>query len=129
MKSFRNPSNIHKPVAGYSHQIEISGAERLLFLSGQIGMRPDGRLPEDPIEQLDMAFENQIRNLQAAGMDVPDLVKLTFYLAGEMDPAKRKDVIAARLQGHKPCMTLIFVAGLANPAIKVELDAWASKEG
>ncbi len=129
MKRFLNPPNVHSPVAGYTHQIELQGAERLLFLSGQIGMHEDGSLPVDPIEQLDMAFENLIRNLHAAGMDVPDLVKLTFYLVGEMDPGKRKDVIAARLQGHKPCMTLMFVAGLANASLKVELDAWASKEG
>jgi 2-iminobutanoate/2-iminopropanoate deaminase len=129
MKRFLNPPDIHPPVAGYTHQIEVSDAERLLFFSGQIGMRPDGSLPEAPIEQLDMAFENLIRNLHAAGMEVDDLVKLTFYLVGDMDPVKRKDIINARLQGHKPCMTLMFVAGLASPTIKVELDAWASKEG
>ncbi len=32
MKHFRNPANIHPPVAGYTHRIEVSGAERLLFL-------------------------------------------------------------------------------------------------
>jgi hypothetical protein len=27
---------------------------------------------------------------------------------------------------HIPCMTLVYVAGLATPTIKVEVDAWAS---
>jgi len=33
MKKFRNPENIHGPVAGYTHQIEVSGEKRWLVLS------------------------------------------------------------------------------------------------
>ena len=54
-------------------------------------------------------------------------MKLTFYLVGEMDAAKRRDVIAARLKSHRPCMTLLFVAALASPIYRVEIDAWASR--
>ena len=64
MKQYRNPPDVHPPVAGYTHQIEITGAERLLILSGQIGRNPDGSVPEDPVEQLRVAFENLERNLQ-----------------------------------------------------------------
>jgi 2-iminobutanoate/2-iminopropanoate deaminase len=74
-----------------------------------------------------VAWENLYRNLQAARMDVDDLVKLTFYLVGEMDAKRRGELLAARLKGHKPCMTLVFVASLASPVYKVELDAWASQ--
>lgn len=127
MKAYRNPSTIHQPVAGYTHQIEIRGPERLLALSGQVGMRENGHVPDDPIEQLDVALENVRRNLQAAGMGVPDLFKLTFYLVGQMDAIRRREVITARLEGHQPCMTLLYVAALASPIYKVEVDAWASK--
>jgi 2-iminobutanoate/2-iminopropanoate deaminase len=126
MKEYRNPPNVHAPMAAYTHQIEIRGPERLLILSGQIGRREDGTMPEDPVEQLEVAWENLHRNLRAANMDVEDLVKLTFYLVGEMDAERRREVLASRLKGHKPCMTLLFVASLASPDYKVELDAWAS---
>ena len=126
MKEYRNPPNVHAPMAAYTHQIEIRGPERLLILSGQIGRREDGTMPEDPIEQLEVAWENLHRNLRAANMDVEDLVKLTFYLVGEMDAERRREVLASRLKGHEPCMTLLFVASLASPDYKVELDAWAS---
>ena len=125
MKQFRNPPDVHAPVAAYTHQIEISG-ERLLVISGQVGLRPDGTLPADPIEQVEAALENVLRNLQAAGMGVQDLVKITFYLVGEMDAARRREVIAAKFGGHKPCSTLIYVAALASPQYRVEIDAWAS---
>jgi enamine deaminase RidA (YjgF/YER057c/UK114 family) len=127
MKEFRNPQDVHAPLGSYSHQIEVRGNERLLVISGQVGMRQDGAVPEDPFEQIDVAFENIFRNLQAAGMDVKDLIKITYYLVGELDTAKRREVILSKLQGHQPCSTLLFVAGLASPVYKVEIDAWASR--
>jgi len=127
MKEFRNPQNVHKPLGSYSHQIEITGNERMLILSGQVGMREDGSVPEDPLEQIDVALENIFRNLRAANMDVKDIVKLTYYLVGEIDTAKRRELVASKLQGHQPCSTLMYVAALATPVYRVEIDAWASR--
>jgi len=127
VKEFRNPPDVHQPVGAYSHQIEIRGNERLLVISGQVGMREDGTVPEDPLEQIELAFENIFRNLRAAGMDVRDLIKITYYLVGEIDIAKRREIVLSKLQGHQPCSTLLYVAGLASPVYKVEIEAWASR--
>jgi 2-iminobutanoate/2-iminopropanoate deaminase len=127
MKEFRNPQNVHPPLGSYSHQIEIKGNERRLVLSGQVGMRQDGTVPDDPIEQIDVAFENIFCNLQAANMNIKDIIKLTYYLVGEIDTIKRRELVASRLQGHAPCSTLVYVAALANPIYKVEIEAWASR--
>ena len=126
MKKFRNPREVHQPLGAYSHQVEITGNERVLVLSGQVGMREDGTVPEDPIEQMEIAFENIFRNLRAANMDVKDIIKLTYYLVGEIDTTKRRELVVSKLQGHKPCSTLLFVAGLASPFYKVEIEALAS---
>ena len=90
-------------------------------------MRQDGTLPEDPYEQMDLAFENIVRNLAAANMEVKDLIKITYYLVGEFDTAKRRELVSSKLQGHQPCSTLLYVAALASPAFRVEIDAWASR--
>jgi 2-iminobutanoate/2-iminopropanoate deaminase len=127
MKEFRNPQDVHEPLGSYSHQIEIKGNERMLVLAGQVGMREDGTIPDDPFEQIDLAFENIFRNLRAADMDVKDIIKLTYYLVGEIDTAKRREVILSKLQGHQPCSTLLYVAALASPMFRVEIDAWASR--
>ncbi len=127
MKEFRNPEDVHQPIGSYTHQIEIAGNERVLILSGQVGIREDGSVPEDPIEQIDVALENVFRNLRAANMDVKDIVKLTYYLVGEMDTTKRRELTASKLRGHKPCSTLVYVAALASPIYRVEIDAWASR--
>jgi 2-iminobutanoate/2-iminopropanoate deaminase len=127
MKEFRNPQSIHQPLGSYSHQIEVRGNERMLVLSGQVGMREDGTVPDDPIEQMDIALENIFHNLRAANMDVKDIIKLTYYLVGEIDTAKRRELVVSKLQGHQPCSTLLYVAALASPIYKVEIDAWASR--
>ena len=127
MKEFRNPQDIHHPLGGYSHQIELTGNERMLVLSGQVGMREDGTIPADPLEQIDIAMENIFRNLRAANMDVKDLIKITYYLVGDIDTTRRRELVASKLQGHKPCSTLLYVARLATPNILVEIDAWASR--
>lgn len=127
MKDFRNPPDVHEPLGSYSHQIEVSGNERLLVISGQVGMRQDGTVPKDPYEQIDLAFENISRNLRAANMDMKDIVKLTYYLVGEFDTPKRREVVLSRLQGHQPCSTLLYVAALASPVFRVEIEAWAAR--
>jgi enamine deaminase RidA (YjgF/YER057c/UK114 family) len=126
VKEFRNPQDVHQPLGSYSHQIEVS-AERLLVISGQVGMSEDGTIPDDAFEQIDLAFENIFRNLRAADMDVKDIIKITYYLVGEIDTVKRREVVLSKLQGHQPCSTLLYVAALASPAFRVEIDAWASR--
>jgi enamine deaminase RidA (YjgF/YER057c/UK114 family) len=126
MKEFRNPPDVHQPLGSYSHQIEVNH-ERLLVISGQVGMSEDGTIPDDPYQQIDLAFENIFRNLHAANMSVKDIIKLTYYLVGEMDTTKRREVVLSKLEGHQPCSTLLYVAALASPAFRVEIDAWASR--
>ncbi len=128
MKEFRNPSEIHAPLGSYSHQVEIRGNERMLVISGQVGMRNDGTVPEDPLEQMEIAFENILQNLRAANMEIKDIIKLTYFLVGEVDTEKRRELVQAILQGHQPCSTLLYVSRLADLAYKVEIEAWASRK-
>lgn len=127
MKTYRNPQHIHQPLAAYSHQIEIREPVRWLVLSGQVGQDENGHIPEDPIHQLNMALEDITRNLHAANMEIYDIVKMTFYLVGNMDAEQRREVISAWLRDHRPTMTLLYVAALAAPVYKVEIDAWACR--
>ncbi len=125
---FRNPAGVHAPVAAYSHQVEVPAGARWLVLAGQVGMRPDGSLPADAAEQLEVALDNVRRNLDAAGMDVGNIVKLTTYLVGEVDPDRRRQLFGAFFGDHRPCTTLLYVSALGTPALKAEVDAWAASE-
>ncbi len=128
VKTFRNPPQIAAPLAAYSHQAEITGSVRWLVLSGQVGMTPAGELPDDPIEQFGLALENVAANLAAAGMRPEDVVKLTIYLVGEIDLHRRRKRLSAWLNDLRPCMTVMTVAGLATPDLRVEIEAIACAE-
>ncbi|HKW69437.1 MAG TPA: RidA family protein [Candidatus Dormibacteraeota bacterium] len=127
MSTPRNPESIHPPIGAYSHQVEVRAGSRLLAIAGQVGRSPDGQVPQDPIEQTSVALENVRRNLEAAGMDIKDVVKLNWYLVGQMDLARRREVLTAWLGDHRPASTLVYVAALAAPEYRVEIEAWAAK--
>ncbi len=127
MKTFRNPPDVHPPQGMYTHQVELQGPERLLILSGQVGAWPDGGVPEDGLEQLDLVLDNIALNLQAAGMGFGDVIKTTTFLVGEFDLPALREKIRERYEGHAPCSTLVYVAGLASPAYKIEIEVWASR--
>jgi len=124
---FRNPTTVHNPLASYSHQAEVNNKEKWLVMSAQIGMDKEEFIPTDVLSQIEIAFDNIALNLEAAEMEIKDLVKLILYFVGEHDVEQRRSLISARLGEHQPCMTVIYVAGLASPALKVEIDAWACK--
>jgi enamine deaminase RidA (YjgF/YER057c/UK114 family) len=128
MKQARNPDAIHAPIGRYVHHIEIENPQKLLFISGQVGMRADGSVPEDAVDQLAVALENLLANLHAAGLETTDLVKVTTYVVGDgLDPARRRAEMDRLLGEHVPTSTLVFVAALAAPQYKVEIDGWAGR--
>jgi enamine deaminase RidA (YjgF/YER057c/UK114 family) len=129
MKQSRNPGSIHAPVGRYVHQISLDNPEKLVFISGQVGMRPDGSVPEDAVEQLAVALENVLRNIEAAGLETSDLVKITTYVVAgaQLDAARRRSEMERLLGDHVPTSTLVFVTGLAAPEYKVEIDGWAAR--
>jgi 2-iminobutanoate/2-iminopropanoate deaminase len=125
--SFENPSSIHAPLGLYSHTVVVPGGTELLFISGQVGVRPDGSTPPTIAEQADQVFANIVALLRFHGLVPSDIVKLTtFMVAGQDGDAVR----AARLKylgSHRPTSTAVFVSGLVDPAWLVEVEAVAAK--
>lgn len=129
MKQARNPETVHPPVGRYVHSIEVGGESRLLFISGQVGKDRDGNVPADPLAQFELALQNVLANLEAAGFEPTDLVKIVTYVVGELPSAGRREAIDRVLGSHVTTSTLLFIASLAAPEYKVEIDAWATREG
>jgi len=85
-----NAPDTPPPVAAYTNAIEVSGATRTLYISGQVGQRMDGTIPDDIVEQSRLAWQNLEAQVKAAGMTLDNLVKVTTILPN------RGDVAAAR---------------------------------
>ena len=120
-----NAPDVHPPVAAYTHAIEVAGASRTLYISGQVGMRMDGSVPEDATEQSRLAYRNLEAQVMAAGMTLDNLVKITAIVPNHADIAAARAGREEVLAGRKPASTLI-VGGLADPAWKIEIEGIAA---
>jgi len=117
---------VHAPLGLYSHTVSVPEGTQLIFISGQVGVRPDGSTPANIADQADQVFANIVALLNAHGLDATNIVKLTtFMVAGHDGDAVR----AARLKhlgSHRPASTAVFVSQLVDPAWFVEVEAIAA---
>lgn len=123
-----NPETIAPPVGAYSHAIELSPEARRLYISGQVGIAPDGRTGADAREQAQIAWDNLLAILAAADMGLNNLVKVTAYLTDPADLPAYGEVRSKVLGDARPCSTLLFVPVLARPEWKVEIEAVAAAD-
>jgi len=119
-----NPATVRQP-AGYSHAIDIRGAERWLVISGQVGMAPDGTVPDTGGAQITQALANLRAVLEANDMTVANIVKTTVFLTDRSLLGAYRAARTALLGEHAPASTLLFVAGLADTRFMVEVEAEA----
>ncbi len=127
MNTYHNPTTIAAPLSAYSHGVVVASNAQWLYISGQVGMRPDGQLAEGIAAQTEQAWRNLIAILEDAGFGVGDIVRLNTYLTDPRYTADFRD-IRDRFQGeHRPASTLIIVAGLASPEMLVEIEVVAAK--
>jgi 2-iminobutanoate/2-iminopropanoate deaminase len=76
-----NPSDgVYAPVAAYAHALELRDAGRLLFVTGTIGLDPEGVAGATLDDQLRLIWANIRTILASAGMTVDDIVRVTSYL-------------------------------------------------
>jgi enamine deaminase RidA (YjgF/YER057c/UK114 family) len=78
---FLNPPTIPAP-RGYTHVVETAGPARTIYLSGQLGMTPDGKFAGgegDFRAQATQAFENVKSGLAAVGAEFSHVVKITVF--------------------------------------------------
>ena len=79
MLKANNPKSIAPPVAMYSHSVEVPPNARWLYTAGQVGMRPDGTLPEGFEAQHDHIWIITLAILADAGMGPENIVRLNVY--------------------------------------------------
>ncbi|MBM7789924.1 RidA family protein [Tenggerimyces flavus] len=71
---------VYPAVSDYVHAMEVRGAERMLFVSGTMGLDPSG-VPGSSLEhQLELIWNNLRAILASADMTVDNIVRLTSYL-------------------------------------------------
>lgn len=116
----------------YTHAMEVPAGPRLLFISGQVGVAPDGTLPPDFAPQLERAMDNVEALLAAANMATADIVKTMYFLTRPTDLPILGQIRRQRwATSNPPTVTVIVVSALASPdyLVEVEVVAAAHEEG
>jgi 2-iminobutanoate/2-iminopropanoate deaminase len=121
---FQNPPGIAKP-GGYTHVVEAMGPGRIVYIAGQLGLKPDGQIAGDFRAQCTQAFENLTPALKSVGATWNDVVKLNNYLVDiGTNLSAYRDVRDKYVNtSQPPASTTIGVPALARPDALFESEA------
>jgi 2-iminobutanoate/2-iminopropanoate deaminase len=116
-----------KPVANYKMATRLEGG-RLLYISGQVAWDASGNIvgKGDVGAQARQTFENLRGVLQAAGGDLPSLMKITTYITKIEDFPAVAQARSEVFQGELPASTLIVVKSLFHPDFLIEVEGVAA---
>ena len=112
------------PTTGYVQALEVDGARRILFISGQTPTDHHGNVPQGFAAQCRQAWRNVEAQLAAAGMSLDNIVKHTTYLADRRYTLENRAVRNEILAGRQTALTVI-IAGIFDEAWLVEIEAIA----
>jgi 2-iminobutanoate/2-iminopropanoate deaminase len=101
-----------------------------LYLSGQIGIGGDGKLPDGIEAQSKQALENIGAILKRAGLGYEDVFHCTAMLSDMANwPAFNKVYVTYFPEGKRPARSAFGASGLALSAlIELECQAYAGKK-
>jgi enamine deaminase RidA (YjgF/YER057c/UK114 family) len=109
----------------YAQVMEVSGATRLVFISGQIPVTRDGHVPESFEEQSRLVWANVLAQLRAAAMTVDNLVKVTILLSDRKYIADYRKTRDEALGGKRVALTTI-ITGIFDEKWLLEVEAIAA---
>jgi len=111
-----------EPKVGYSRAVRV-GAR--VYVSGTTATGPDGALigRGDAYAQTVQALDNIERALTALGSARSDIVRVRVYVTDLGDFEAIARALGERFGEVRPANTLVQVAALIDPAMKVEIDA------
>ena len=123
-----NPQEIQPPLARYSHAVLTEGQGRTLYISGQLGIGPDGCVPDGTTAQARQCFANIDAILKTAGMDRDDVVKISAYVTSDVAFREYMDARDEWIRNLPvpPASTLYMVSGFTRPEFSVEIEIIAS---
>lgn len=123
-----NPDTLHQNPA-FTQVVTVENPRKLIYVGGQNGVNTTGEVVgQDIASQSEQALKNVVAALDAAGATLADVVNMTIYVvqgqslqAGFAGAQK-----VGNMNAYPPAISVIIVAGLANPQFLVEIEAVAA---
>ncbi len=120
-----NSLSAPQAAGGYSQAVEVSAAQRFLFISGQIPETVTGNVPRDFPAQARLVWRNVLAQLDAAGMSVSNLVKVTTFLSSREFAIANREIRQEVLGAHSPAVSVI-ITGIFDEKWMLEIEAVAA---
>ena len=120
-----SPPGIYPATNDYAHGIEIQGADRVLYVSGTMGLNQASAPGKTLSEQLDLIWDNLRTILASAEMSVENVVRVTSYLQDRAYAGENAAARVAALEGRRVPTTAIVVETLESDWL-VELEIIAT---
>lgn len=118
-----SPEVPEPPTGTWSNCLVVGG---IAYIAGMVARAPDqAGAAGDEYTQAKAIFTKLGQLVEAAGGSRADIVKVTIFVT---DISQREKVWQARHEfftGNFPASTLVQVAALAEPSLKVEIEAVA----
>lgn len=116
------------PAKGYANG--MLAADGTLYVGGQIGWSADKVFEtHDFIGQMEQALRNIVAVVEAAGGQIEDITRLTWFVIDKKEYAARQrevgEVYRRVLGRHFPAMSMLVVAGLVEDDALLEIEATA----
>lgn len=116
------------PALGYANGMLMP--DGTLHVGGQIGWDADKQfVSDDFVEQMEQALTNIAQIVRAAGGDVTDVGRLTWFVTDKAEYLRRQKEVGQayrRVFGkHFPAMSMLVVAALVEDRALVEIEATA----
>jgi enamine deaminase RidA (YjgF/YER057c/UK114 family) len=111
--------------AGYSRAV-VDGD--FAFVAGTTGYDyADMTMPEDVTSQSQNCFKTIEAALKEAGFAMADIVRATYYVTDVGDADAHFAVCGQVLGDIRPAATILVVAGLLKPEMKIEIEVTAKR--
>jgi enamine deaminase RidA (YjgF/YER057c/UK114 family) len=123
---FINPTSMHKP-PGYTHVVEAAAPGRIVYIAGQLGIDPAGKMGGDFRAQAVQAFENLKAALAEVGGGFEHVMKFNMYftdIAAQL-PIAREVRDSYVSTAAPPASTAVQISKLARDGALFEIEAVA----
>ena len=114
--------NKYEISVGYSRALKVGDH---VYVSGTTALNSDGVIVggDDPYQQTKQTLSTIAWALEQAGATMEDIVRYRVYLTHTSDIPDVSRALAETFQPIRPANTLVTVAELADPQMRVEIDA------
>ena len=123
-----NPDGLSKNPA-FTQVVAVNGPAKTIYVGGQDAVDASGTIvgKGDIKLQVEQVFKNLQTALRASGAELEHIIKWNIYMV-QGQPLRPAFEVSQQIWGGRPnppAITVVVVAGLANPEFLVEMDAIA----